>query len=368
MSGSTRSSGEEDRGLVAELGGGSAPRRQRVGTSVIALVVVVLLAVLAYVGGRSIYDRFRSAPDYSGSGSGTAYVDVQEGFTAADIGEALAKAGVVKSARAFSAAAKQDPNSLSIQPGSYRMRKHMSGKAALALLLDPASHVGRVTIAEGLNDAQTFAKLSAVTQIPVADFDAVEKNPSAVGLPDYAGGRLEGFVFPSTYNFPRGSTAVGVLKMMVAMQKAQVDPQTLRAGAAPLHLGPDQVIVVASLLEKEGITTDFPKIARVIYNRVERGMPLQLDSTVNYALGRNAARVSVAQTQVNSPYNTYLHKGLPPGAISNPGLQAIDAALHPAAGDWLYFIKADRAGHSFFTADPHAFAAQKRKSLADGIY
>jgi uncharacterized YceG family protein len=335
---------------------------------VVSLIVLALVALIAYVGARAIYHDFSSTPDYSGSGNGAATVEVKIGYTADDIGNAMVSADVVKSVRAFRNAASDDPRSRAIQPGRYELHKHMSGQAALALLLDPSSHIGRVTIPEGLTQAETLARLAKATRVPLSDFRAAAATPADLGLPSYAQGRLEGYLFPATYDLPARSSATEILRTMVTEQRTQVDGNDLQSGARELGLTPAQVIVVASLLEQEGITADFPKVARVIYNRLHKGDALQLDSTVNYALGRNKVRVTEAQTRTKSPYNTYLHAGLPPGAISNPGTAAIDAALHPAVGDWLFFVKKDRAGNSFFTADPKAFKAQKKKSQAAGVY
>ncbi len=342
-------------------------RRTPVGP-VLALLVVVVVAVGVVYGGREIWRRAGAAPDYTGSGAGTVYIQVQDGDTAADIGATMLKDQVIKSTRAFRNAAEKDKRALSIQPGTYRLHKHMSGSAALSLVLDPVSRVGRVIIPEGLTATQTFAVIAKGTNLTTAELTAAAHKTAALGLPSYAEGRLEGYLFPTTYNFPQNATATAVLKMMVSEQKKQVGTAGLQGKVPGVRLTPERVMIVASLLEKEAITSDFPKVARVIYNRLAKDMPLQMDSTINYALGRNKARVSENLIHTNSPYNTYLHKGLPPGPIANPGLEAINAALHPARGDWVYFVKADRAGHSYFTADPKAFARQKAKSQAEGVY
>jgi UPF0755 protein len=342
-------------------------KRRAVGP-VLSLAVVVALAVGVVFGAEAIWRRASRVPDYAGAGTGTVYIEVHDGDTAADIGQTMLNAKVVKSTRAFRNAAEKDQRSRAIQPGTYRLHQHMSGAAALAVVLDPLSRVGRVTVPEGLTVSQTIALLAKDAKLSTASLKAAAAKPSALGLPDYAGGQLEGCLFPSTYDIPQGASATAVLKLMVDQQKKQVSPATLAGQVPGVQLTPERVIVVASLLEKEGITSDFAKIARVIYNRLGQGMPLQLDSTINYALGRNRARVSEQLTQTKSPYNTYRHKGLPPGPIANPGMAAINAALHPADGDWIYFIKADRAGHSFFTADANAFAHQKAKSQAEGVY
>ncbi len=343
-------------------------RRRRVLGPVLSLLVIAVLALGAFYGGRLILHRVGSAPDYSGQVGGWVYVQVDDGDTASDIGTAMVSAGVVKSSRAFRAAAEKDRRSRAIQPGTYRLHKHMSGAAALSLILDPASRVGRVTVPEGLTVKQTLALLAKRTKIPLAKLTAAADSPGSLGLPPFAHGHLEGFLYPTTYDVPRSASPRDVLRMMVAAAASKFDPNALDEGAGTAHASPYQIVVVASLLEEEAITPDFGKVARVIDNRLAIGKPLQLDSTINYALGRNDARVTSAQTQVDSPYNTYRHEGLPPTPICNPGMAAIDAALHPARGPWLYFVKKDRAGNSFFTDDDKAFERQKRKSQAEGVY
>lgn len=343
------------------------PRRRRPWLGPLLTVMAVLaLAVGGYVGGRAIWHQASAAPDYSGSGSGTVYIQVADGDAAGEIGQKLLDAGVIKSTRAFKSAAEGDARSRSLQPGTYALRRHMRASSALSLLLDPASVVGRVTVPEGMTDEETFAFLARHTTITVAQFRAADT--SDLGLPGYAAGRLDGFLFPTTYDIPRDASAHDVLKMMVSAFTARITPATLVVKVPGVTLGPQQVLTVASLDEAEGITSDYGKISRVIYNRLAVHRPLQLDSTVNYALGRNSNTVTTAQTRVDSPYNTYLHAGLPPTPITNPGMAAIDAALHPVAGDWRFFVKSDKAGHSFFTDSPQAFAAQKRKSRAEGVY
>jgi UPF0755 protein len=343
-------------------------RRRSAMGPIISLVVIAALAIGVFFGGRWIWRKASSVPDYDGAGTGVVYVVVHDGDTAAAIGETMFKSHVVKSTRAFRNAAEDDQRSRTIQPGTYRLHEHMSGAAALSALLDPSSLVGRVTVPEGLTVEQTLALLSKDSSISATALKAAAAKPAALGLPSYANGKLEGYLFPTTYDIPPKSSATTVLKMMVSTEKKRVNPSTLTGEISGVKLTPERVMIVASLLEKEAITSDFPKVARVIYNRLAKGIPLQLDSTVNYALGRNRARVSQEQTHTDSPYNTYLHQGLPPGPIANPGLTAIDAALHPATGNWLYFVKADRAGHSYFTADPNAFARQKAKSQREGVY
>jgi len=343
-------------------------RRNPLGPLLGVVLILALVGGIVY-GGRKVLSSFGDVPDYAGDGTGTVTVQVKPGDTASDIAVTLAKVGVVKSERAFRDVAKNDPRSPGIQPGQYRLRKQMSAQAALVLLLDPKSRVQlKFTVPEGLSVADTLKIIATKTRIPLSQLQAAARNPGALGLPAYAGRRLEGFLFPATYEFEPGTAPVQILRRMVATYRQRVDDSGLSGQASALGLTPYQILTVASLLEEEAITPDFTKVARVIYNRVDAGQRLELDSTVNYALGRSRVRVSVQDTQVSSPYNTYRRDGLPPGPISNPGERAIRAALRPAAGPWLYFVKADKSGRSYFTADYQDFLNHKAAAQAAGIY
>jgi UPF0755 protein len=210
----------------------------------------------------------------------------------------------------------------------------MSGKAALDLLLDPASRqVTRVTIPEGLTATHVLQRLADDAELPLADLQAAAADPAALGLPAYANGMVEGFLFPATYDIEPGDTAVGVLSEMVAGSVAVLDelqvPEDQRLG----------LVTEASIVQAEaGSVEDMGKVARVLDNRLADGMPLQLDTTVNYANGKAGITTTSEDRANQSPYNTYAHPGLPPGAISNPGEEALRAVLDPTPGDWRYFV------------------------------
>lgn len=343
-------------------------RRNPLGPILGVLLIIVLVAGIVY-GGRKVLNSFGGTPDYAGNGTGAVTVQVHSGDTAADIATTLTRLGVVKSEKAFRDAAKKDPRSPSIQPGYYRLHKQMSGKSALTLLLDPLARLqSKFTVPEGRSVTETLQIIATKAGVPLAQLQAAAKNTAALGLPDYAGGRLEGFLFPATYDIDPGTSAVKILQTMVSTYKQRVDDTGLSARAGALGISPYQMLTVASLLEEEAITPDFTKVARVVYNRVQRGQRLELDSTVNYALHRNRVKVSLQDIQVSSPYNTYRRTGLPPTPITNPGVVAIQAALHPAAGPWLYFVKIDKSGRTYFTEDYNDFLTHKAQAQAAGVF
>ena len=349
------------------------PRRLPRGLGIAIVAVVLLALVLALVvGGRSVLSRFGSSEtaDYAGEGTGSAVVQVQEGDSASAVGTTLEQKGVVKSAAAFRAAAAAEPKSRGLQPGFYRLRERMSAKSALALLLDPASRMrGSVTVPEGTPLSQTLKLLAKETEIPIKDFEAAARNPDDLGLPTYAKGKLEGFLFPATYDVEPGSSAADVLKMMVDRYNTAAEDLDLTSRAQELGRTPYELLITASLIEKETpYPADRPKVARVVYNRLEAGMPLQFDSTVNYVREERAARLSLSDIKVDSPYNTYTRQGLPPTPIDSPGAAALEAAFTPASGDFLYFVTIDKQGRSLFTSDYQAFLDAKAKAKREGVY
>jgi uncharacterized YceG family protein len=314
-------------------------RRKRSPLAVLlSLLVLGGLIVGIVIGGQKLLTLINPASrDYTGQGTGNVQVRVQDGDTLSDIGRTLVKADVVASVAPFVNAAEANKNSVGIQPGVYAMRLQMSGRAALEMLLDPKARLlSRVTLPEGLTVTKTLAKLAQQTGRPLADLQAAATNTAALGLPAYANGSLEGFLFPATYDIEPGTTPTDILKQMVARGVKAMDD---------LQIPADQrlrVLTEASIVQAEaGSVEDMGKIATVLNNRLADGMPLQLDTTVNYANGKSGITTTPQDRQNPSPYNTYLHPGLTPGPISNPGEEALRAVLNPTPGEWRYFVVVD---------------------------
>ncbi|MBO0775411.1 MAG: endolytic transglycosylase MltG, partial [Actinobacteria bacterium] len=372
---------EADRGFppgpAGDDRGGRRPpgQRKRGGIRrIIPRVFVTLLVLAVLAAGGAVYHLYQTyihPADYSGPGTGSVVVHVLPGDTATQVGLMLQQQGVVASARAFGNAAKASSQGNALEPGYYRLHRHMKASLAFAMLLKPSSRVTlKILIPEGWRLSQIIPKLGKATG-DTAGYQKAIKNPAALGLPSYANGNPEGFLFPATYTVQPGTSPVQVLRGMVQRFGQEAASVHLRSEARHDHLSKHDVIVVASLIQAEGgRLQDFPKIARVIYNRLNSGMQLQLDSTVMYALHRYGIMASNRQLNVSSPYNTYRHAGLPPGPIDSPGGAAIRAALHPAAGPWLYFVTVDpKTGVTKFTSDPHVFAqlrAQLQQNIANG--
>jgi UPF0755 protein len=351
---------------VSELGFRTTGRRvkQRRGRGCIAVFIALAVilggAALAVVQGREWLEATFTTPDYSGSGSGNVQIEVHDGDFGADIAQTLEKEGVVKSAEAFEQAAKRDSRSSSIQPGFYELRHKMSGAEALRLLLDPSSRIEEsVTVPEGLWVSQTIDTLATHTPLPKRDIEAFVERPEDLGLPSYAKNKPEGFLFPATYPINPGTTADELLRTMVERYDEEADELNLERRAEKLGRTPLEIVTVASIIEAEvRQPNDFGKVAQVIYNRLDDGWKLEMDSTVHYAAGSDTGKVSTSSEEraSKSPYNTYRYEGLPPGPIGSPGGDALRAALDPTPGDWMYFVAVNPdTGETKFavTSDEH---------------
>ncbi|WP_329570377.1 endolytic transglycosylase MltG [Kitasatospora sp. NBC_01266] len=327
----------------------------------LSLLLLALLAGSALLVGRALL--VRSAPtrpaDYAGAGSGAVVqVSVPQGATLTEIGKLLQRSEVVASVQAFLSAA--GDNTSRIQPGTYALRHKMSSLAALGVLDDPAN-ANALTIPEGFRASQVYAAIDQRLSLPAGTAQqTAAQHQGELNLPDYAGGNIEGLLFPSTYTVTKDTTALGLLQQMVQRGSQQYAVEGLDHPMVG-GLTPYQVLVLASLVQGEvDNPEDMGKVSRVIYNRLARSMPLQLDSTINYALGRTTLHTSVTDTQLDSPFNTYRAPGLPPTPIDNPGPDALHAALEPATGDWIYFVTV-RPGDTRFTDSEQ----QHRKNVDD---
>lgn len=347
-------------------------RRVHAGRLLVAIGALALVMVLVIVGIGAVIGKLTgsSSPDFKGNGTDPVVVEVPQGATSGQIGRVLTSAGVVKSAAAFSSvAAHNDAKARSLQPGFYRLKKQMSAKAAFALLLDPSSRAeSKFTIPEGLSVRQVLPIISKGTRIPQADLEKAVAQPAQLGLPSYAKGP-EGFLFPATYTVRPDATAVEVLRMMVARFNEEADQLDLTAGAAKNHVTPLQLVTLASIVERE-VRNDRGKAARVLYNRLgpdkSQFPTLGLDSTVRYALNDFPGALTQSQLDTNSPYNTRKYPGIPPGPIGNPGTVALQAALNPTPGSWVYFLSLPKEDKTYYATTTAEFNQLRAKLAAQG--
>jgi UPF0755 protein len=243
----------------------------------------------------------------------------------------------------------------------------MSSISALELMLDPESRAeSRLVLPEGLRLEQTVLAASEATSLPKSGFQKVLQDPAQLDLPSWAKDRPEGFMFPASYDLTGDETPRSLLRNLVKRFNQASADIGLEDRARDVSLSPYQVLIVASLLQAEASPNDFGKVARVIYNRLEADMPLQLDSTVSYALGVTDLQLSDEQLKTPSPYNTYVRRGLPPRPINSPGEAAIEAALSPTKGSWLYFVLVDpRSRESKFATSYERFLKLKAQYQAN---
>jgi UPF0755 protein len=342
------------------LGGSRKKKRGFSGCLAVLVALAVIVGGGYFAGSKGFHylkDHLGSpAADYPGPGTGRVLFQVKPGDTVSAIGRELKAKGVVASVDAFSSASH---GKTGIQVGYYQLKKKMSAQDAFDLLIDPNNILTTaVTVPEGLRVVDIVALLAANTKFPASAFESALKDTAALGLPSYANGNPEGYLFPSTYGFGPKEQPADMLKDMVDRWKQAAQDDGLEAAAQRLGKTPAELMTIASLVQAEGRGTDMPKIARVIYNRLDgpgdqggtNGL-LQIDATVNYALHRKGVvAVTTDETQhTQSPYNTYLNPGLPPTPIDAPGDAAIKAAANPTAGPWYYYVTVNlRTGETKF--------------------
>ena len=282
-------------------------------------------------------------------------IEISEGELGLQIAKELAAKNITASVTSFYQLAISDPRALQIAPGTHELNLKISAKQALDQLLDPKRNVGLVSVIEGSWRSEIITKLQGV------GFTDVESALKKLTIPNGFSAK-EGIFFPAQYSFAKEATAAKALQSMVDRFSIE---------AKKVGIKNEKDLIIASLIQAEGDPVDFAKISRVIYNRLKIGMPLQLDTTVQYVLKkRGSVFLSTKSTLINSPYNTYKRYGLPPTPIGNPGIAAMKAALAPAEGDWLYFITV-KPGDTRFTKSHDEFLIWKneyQKNLAAGAF
>ena len=299
-------------------------------------VVAALLASLLSIYSLSVFKSGpRAAADFecaTQSNPRTVSIDVASGETGSEIARELFDKEVTASSEIFFRLAVADPKAQLIAPGVHIIDTQICAEQALAQLLDSKRIAGLIAVSEGAWISE-IKKLFIKAGYPQAEVKAAFIG-AAVPKPFT---QLEGLLFPAQYSFAQGTKADVALRGMIERGIAEAEKAGLLSEKS--RYSPQQLLIIASIIQAEGGDGDFTKVSRVIYNRLKIGMPLQMDSTVHFVMeSRGDIFLSTKSTLINSPYNTYRKYGLPPGPIGNPGLNAMKAALSPAAGDWLYFI------------------------------
>ena len=336
---------------------------------IIAVAAVVVIAGIGFGAAQALGYGFYS--DYSGDGSGDVLFQVNSGDTVRDMAANMAQAGIVASADAFVKAARHSSKVAAVQPGYYVLEQKMSAASAVTKLVTSSSRVGELQIQAGWQLDDTTSTSGKVTKgilshiatatcatlngkstcLSVQDLGNAIQNtdPAALGVPAWAASalstvdpkhRLEGLILPGVYQLKPGETAVETIKRLLAQSDAALQQAGLPSAAQQNSgFSTYQILTMASIIEREaGTKADMPKIARVLYNRLALPMNLQLDSTVDYALDRPMIATSPAERPGAGPYDTYDNPGLPPTPISSPSTDAIQAAINPTPGTWLFFV------------------------------
>jgi len=274
-------------------------------------------------------------------------VVIARGATLDDVAAQLVSDGVIGNALTFRILAKWRGEEAAIRAGEYRFTPHATQSQVLRELVTGGAQVAAwVTIPEGFTAAQIAQRLQAAGAGPSAELESTFARATVV-VDGVRSKSLEGFLFPSTYLVPLGDSP-GQIAAIFTSEFFKELPAGAASRARALQVSVPQAVTVASLVEREAKSeSDRPKIAAVIYNRLRLGMPLQVDATIEYALRRHKAALSFADLRIDSPYNSYLHAGLPPTPIANPGLPSLRAALAPAKSDDLYYVYCGNGRHVF---------------------
>ena len=326
----------------------------------VILSLVVLVGGCVFVGVKTYdaYISYKSADDYLGDGEKDVLVRVPSGASVSEVGSILLDNDVIKSTKAYNKAIRESESDVTIQAGQYKLKTHMSAAKAVSILGNPDNiQRTRVTLPEGLTTEEQFAIMAKGTTMPVDSFKVAYKQTKKLGLPVWAKDRPEGFLFPDTYEVGSNPTPLEILQMQANQFVKQVNTMNFMGQAQAIKRSPYDALIVASILEKEARNPkDMRMVAGIIYNRLNQGMKVESDATVLYANHADGKLTTTDEQRAkDSPYNTYLHNGLPPTPINNPGAASMEAAVTPIKSDYLYWV----------VTDPDKGTTAYAKTLAD---
>ena len=363
------------------------------------MLVTMIVIAGAFVGSK-LWHRHGPLLDYTGEGGQQVLIEVHEGDYTTAVGEALLGAGVIANVGTFLSAAQGNSAVAAIQPGFYRLQAEIPAAVAVQQLIDPANRVGKLVIPEGRQlDDTTDIKTDVVTpgvfrliaEASCLDLNgdrhcvkaedlrraAATETPQALSVPDWAVGpvtkmgrdhrRIEGLITAGTWNVDPTAPAATVLSKLIGQSVSELGKSGLSDTAQSLGMAPYDLLVVASLVQRESLPADFAKVARVIDNRLNEPQRLEFDSTVNYPLDRREVATTDADRAKVTPWNTYASDGLPATPICSPGTEALQAAEHPEPGDWLYFVTVDDDGTTLFTHSYQQHLKNIDQALNNGV-
>lgn len=368
-------------------------RRQR-GMAVLIASLVLIIGGLGYIGFRLLGGG--STLDYEGQGNGvTQLVQVPEGSSMSELAPELAEKNVVKTPEAFSSAANSNPRASQIKPGFYRLQEEMSAKAAVEALLDDGNMVDLLDVQGGatLLDVNVvggdvrYGIYSLISQVSCKEGGCVsaeelEKiaatvDPAELGAPEWAleevrargedPKRIEGLIAPGQYVLDPNMDAQEILTDLITRSTKKYNDTNIVDRAQAIGLKPYELLTAASLVERESPAGEFDKVARVILNRLDEPMRLELDSTVNYGLEDVELATTDEDRHRETPWNTYAKDGLPDSPIASPSEEAIGAMENPAEGNWLFFVTVDDKGTTVFTDNYDEHLANVDDAVRSGI-
>lgn len=362
---------------------------------VAALMVLALLAGGAYIGARELLGF--GYEDYEGSGDKDVLLHVEQGDSTGAIASKLAKLDAVASPDAFVEAAKDDQRVLAIQPGYYVVKTKASGTSAVETLVGPDAQVGQAEIRAGTRladrggDSPKSGVLSLLSEASCADLNgestcvSVEDMQETVrttdltelGVPEWAAKpaqqkapehRLEGLITPGIYNVRPGWDARKLLTEVLTTSATRLEAAGLPDAAQGTGHSPYEVLTIASIVQVEGVEADFGKIARVIENRLNAGMALEMDSSINYAVKNPTIRTKEDARYEDGPHNTYTRKGLPATPLGAASQKAIAAAESPQEGPWKYFVLCEENGLSCFSETYPQHRKEVDRAQSKGVW
>ena len=368
-------------------------RRQR-GLAVLIASLVLIIGALGYIGFRLLGGG--SSLDYEGQGNGVVQlVEVPEGSSMSHLAPELAERNVVKTAEAFSSAANSNPRASQVKPGFYRLQEEMSAKSAVEALLDDANMVDLLDVQGGatLSDVNVlggdvrYGIYSLISQVSCKEGGCVsaeelEKiaatvDPAELGAPEWAldairargedPKRLEGLIAPGQYVLDPNMDAQEILTDLISRSTKKYNDTNIVERAEAIGLSPYELLTSASLVERESPAGEFDKVARVILNRLDEPMRLELDSTVNYGLEDVELATTDDDRGRETPWNTYAKDGLPDTPIASPSNEAIEAMENPVEGNWLFFVTVDSQGTTVFTDNYDEHLANVDEAVRSGI-
>jgi UPF0755 protein len=310
-----------------------------------ALLVAQLLLLSGWV-----WLYLESRAPASGAAGTPVVFEVEKGRSVAGVASALRDKGIIRKRTPFLIAYDLFIAPRNIKAGEYELTPGGRILDILELLVEGRVRLHAVTVPEGLTAKETFAHLAEAGLGRSEDFEAAARDTTGIALLDPRATDLEGYLYPETYHFPKGTTAREILLAMTG-QFRDVFGAALRTRAAARGMSVRAAVVLASLIEKEtALPAERRLVSAVFHNRLALGMKLDCDPTVIYGLTRIGAyqgRLRTRDLKTDTPYNTYLHAGLPPGPICSPGRVSLEAAVDPAAADFLYFVSRNDGSHEF---------------------